>query len=294
MGQLIKEIKKDFIIVQNEIVQDPSLSLKAKGVYSLLLSLPDNWEFSVKSLRTFGIDGKASISSAIKELEDACLLKRIMRFSEDGSGKIEGCDYVISDRPFMPSEPFTENRQMVEPFTENRQMVFQNCNSMHSNELFNQCKDELNSSAIREKKGEKEREKESFIKEKEIEKSPQKREEEPINNELFMEKKKSFTPPSLQEIKDYIKSNGINANAEHFYSHYSDPDRNWKLANGKKMDNWKLAIRTWARNSTYSFSAPTRKTEAERKAEDGKRRLQGEEEGYEGPIFAIEDDGFPF
>ena len=109
-----------------------------------------------------------------------------------------------------------------------------------------------------------------------------------------MEKKKRFSPPSLQEIKDYIEAEGLKANAEHFYSHYSDPDRNWKLANGKKMVNWRLAIRTWARNSAYSFSAPTRKTEAERKAEDGKRRLQGEEEAYEGPIFAIEDDGFPF
>lgn len=288
MGQLIKEIKKDFIIVQNEIVQDPSLSLKAKGVYSLLLSLPDNWEFSVKSLTKLAKDGKDSIASALRELEVACLLKREMRMA-DITGKIEGCDYVIFDKPYTPFLPFTDL-----PLTENPSMVSQNYNSMHSNELFNQCKDELNSSAIREKKGEKEREKESFIKEKEIEKSPQKREEEPINNELFMEKKKSFTPPSLQEIKDYIRSNGINANAEHFYSHYSDPDRNWKLANGKKMDNWKLAIRTWARNSTYSFSAPTRKTEAEKKAEDGKRRLQGEAEAYEGPIFATDEDDFPF
>lgn len=294
MGQLIKEIKKDFIIVQNEIVQNPSLSLKAKGVYSLLLSLPDNWEFSVKSLIAFGCDGKASITSAIKELEDACLLKRIMKVSNDGSGKIEGCDYVISDRPFLTSEPFTENQQMVEPFTENQQMVSQNCNSLQNNELLDQCKDELDSIEKREKGVEKEREKESFIKEKEIEKSTPKREEEPINNKLFMEKKKRFSPPSLQEIKDYIEAEGLKANAEHFYSHYSDPDRNWKLANGKKMVNWRLAIRTWARNSAYSFSAPTRKTEAERKAEDGKRRLQGEEEAYEGPIFAIEDDGFPF
>ena len=288
MGQLIKEIKKDFIIVQNEIVQDPSLSLKAKGVYSLLLSLPDNWEFSVKALTKLARDGKDSIASALRELEDACLLKREMRMA-DCTGKIEGCDYVIFDKPYTPFLPFTDL-----PLTENPSMVSQNCNSLQNNELFKQCEDEFSNSAEREKRVEKEREKESFIKEREIEKSTQKREEEPINNELFMEKKKRFSPPSLQEIRDYVKSEGLNANADHFYSHYSDPDRNWRLANGKKMVNWRLAIRTWARNSAYSFSAPTRKSEAERKAEDGKRRLQGEEEAYEGPIFAIEDDGFPF
>ena len=288
MGQLIKEIKKDFIIVQNEIVQDPSLSLKAKGVYSLLLSLPDNWEFSVKALTKLARDGKDSIASALRELEDACLLKREMRMA-DCTGKIEGCDYVIFDKPYTPFLPFTDL-----PLTENPSMVSQNCNSLQNNELFEQCEDEFSNSAEREKRVEKEREKESFIKEREREKSTQKREEEPINNELFMEKKKRFSPPSLQEIRDYVKSEGLNANADHFYSHYSDPDRNWRLANGKKMVNWRLAIRTWARNSAYSFSAPTRQTEAERKAEDGKRRLQGEEEAYEGPIFAIEDDGFPF
>ena len=288
MGQLIKEIKKDFIIVQNEIVQDPSLSLKAKGVYSLLLSLPDNWEFSVKALTKLARDGKDSIASALRELEDACLLKREMRMA-DCTGKIEGCDYVIFDKPYTPFLPFTDL-----PLTENPSMVSQNCNSLQNNELFKQCEDEFCNSAEREKRVEKEREKESFIKEREIEKSTQKREEEPINNELFMEKKKRFSPPSLQEIRDYVKSEGLNANADHFYLHYSDPDRNWRLANGKKMVNWRLAIRTWARNSAYSFSAPTRKSEAERKAEDGKRRLQGEEEAYEGPIFAIEDDGFPF
>ena len=288
MGQLIKEIKKDFIIVQNEIVQDPSLSLKAKGVYSLLLSLPDNWEFSVKALTKLARDGKDSIASALRELEDACLLKREMRMA-DCTGKIEGCDYVIFDKPYTPFLPFTDL-----PLTENPSMVSQNCNSLQNNELFEQCEDEFSNSAEREKRVEKEREKESFIKEREIEKSTQKREEEPINNELFMEKKKSFSPPSLQEIRDYVKSEGLNANADHFYSHYSDPDRNWRLANGKKMVNWRLAIRTWARNSAYAFSAPTKKTELDRKAEDGKRRLQGEEEAYEGPIFAIEDDGFPF
>ena len=288
MGQLIKEIKKDFIIVQNEIVQDPSLSLKAKGVYSLLLSLPDNWEFSVKALTKLARDGKDSIASALRELEDACLLKREMRMA-DCTGKIEGCDYVIFDKPYTPFLPFTDL-----PLTENPSMVSQNCNSLQNNELFEQCEDEFSNGAEREKRVEKEREKESFIKEREIEKSTQKREEEPINNELFMEKKKRFSPPSLQEIRDYVKSEGLNANADHFYSHYSDPDRNWRLANGKKMVNWRLAIRTWARNSAYAFSAPTKKTELDRKAEDGKRRLQGEEEAYEGPIFAIEDDGFPF
>lgn len=278
MSKLIKEIKHDYIIVQNEIVQDPSLSLKAKGVYSLLLSLPDNWEFSVKALTKLATDGKDSIASALRELENACLLKREMRMA-DCTGKIEGCDYVVFDKPYTPFLPFTDL-----PLTENPSMVFQNCNSLHDNELFNQCEDEFAESEKREKKGKKETEKESFIKEREKEKSPKKREKENTNNQLFVTKKKVFIPPTLQEIRDYIKAEGIDINAEHFYSHYSDPDRNWKLANGKRMDNWKLAIRTWSRNN-YSFASRP-KTSIERRIEENKERYQGEEsEAYEGPCF---------
>lgn len=278
MSKLIREIKSDIVIVQNSIVQDSKLSLKAKGVYSLLLSLPEDWEFSVKSLCDFNCDGKASITTALKELEDAFLLKRVLKVSDD-TGKIAGCDYVIYDKPYTPYLPFTDF-----PLTENRQTVSQNCNSLHDNELLNQCEDEFAESEKREKKGEKEKEKESFIKEREIEKSPQKREIENTNNQLFVTKKKVFIPPTLQEIRDYIKAEGIDINAEHFYSHYSDPDRNWRLANGKRMDNWKLAIRTWSRNS-YSFASRP-KTSIERRIEENKERYQGEErEAYEGPCF---------
>ena len=112
----------------------------------------------------------------------------------------------------------------------------------------------------------------------------EKREKENTNNQLFVTKKKVFIPPTLQEIRDYIKAEGIDINAEHFYSHYSDPDRNWKLANGKRMDNWKLAIRTWSRNN-YSFASRP-KTSIERRIEENKERYQGEEsEAYEGPCF---------
>lgn len=63
-------------------------------------------------------------------------------------------------------------------------------------------------------------------------------------------KKRKFTPPSLEELEAYIREEGItNVNPKKFYDHYSDPDRNWKLSNGKRMDNWKLTVRTWGRNA---------------------------------------------
>ena len=59
------EKTKDFTVMSNHHLRNVSLSLKAKGLLSLMLSLPDNWDYTTKGLAHICNDGVDSISSAI-------------------------------------------------------------------------------------------------------------------------------------------------------------------------------------------------------------------------------------
>ncbi len=62
--------------MSNHHLRNVALSLKAKGLLSLMLSLPDNWDYTTKGLAHICKDGVDSISSAIKELEKQGYLTR--------------------------------------------------------------------------------------------------------------------------------------------------------------------------------------------------------------------------
>ena len=94
MAVLRKEKKSDFTVIDNAIFRNKDLSLKAKGMLCLLLSLPDNWKFSVEGLAGCSTDGKSAVTSALNELEDAGYFHR-----EQGRNKGNFGDaiYVISE-----------------------------------------------------------------------------------------------------------------------------------------------------------------------------------------------------
>ena len=88
---------KDFTIMSNHHFKNKNLSLKAKGLLSLMLSLPDEWDYTIKGLASICKDGVDSISTAIKELEAEGYLIRERVRHEDGSfGKTE---YIIYEQP---------------------------------------------------------------------------------------------------------------------------------------------------------------------------------------------------
>ena len=65
-------------------MQDRRITLKAKGLYALILSLPVNWDCSVAELMEVSGNGKHVIQSALKELECAGYLERHQMFDENG------------------------------------------------------------------------------------------------------------------------------------------------------------------------------------------------------------------
>lgn len=96
MGKLIKGERYSYTNIDNTVFFDNRLSAKAKGVLCQMLSLPDNWEYSVEGLTTRFSDGKASIRSAITELEQYGYL---VRKQVKKSGKYAGVDYMIYANP---------------------------------------------------------------------------------------------------------------------------------------------------------------------------------------------------
>lgn len=116
MAVLRKARRERYTIIDNEVFLNTSLSLKAKGLLCQMLSLPDEWEYSIEGLATLCSDGKASIATALKELEDAGYFRRIQ--VRDG-GKMAGVEYVIYESP-ITDFPLTGNPSTEKPLTENQ------------------------------------------------------------------------------------------------------------------------------------------------------------------------------
>ncbi len=68
--------EKNYTIIMNDIFKEKNLSIKAKGLLALVISLPDDWKFSKKGLSVLSKDKESSIETALKELEKQFYLTR--------------------------------------------------------------------------------------------------------------------------------------------------------------------------------------------------------------------------
>jgi len=104
-------VKNRYGQIPNHILNNPTLSLKAKGLWVYIQSKPDGWKFSIEKMTKQLKEGKASIQHAIWELEKARLLVR--KQAKDTKGKWKGYDYFLYENP-LPKESSVE-----EPSVEN-------------------------------------------------------------------------------------------------------------------------------------------------------------------------------
>ena len=110
------EKTKDFTIMSNHHLRNVALSLKAKGLLSLMLSLPENWDYTTKGLARICKDGVDSIGAAIKELEKHGYLTR--QRIRDSHGRLGDIEYTIHEQPIATPAPFSpkrENPEQVNP-----------------------------------------------------------------------------------------------------------------------------------------------------------------------------------
>ena len=107
--------KKNYTVMSNTHLQDPKLSLKAKGLLAMCLSFPDNWNYNIIGLTYKTKDGKGCVMSTLKELENAGYLKR--RKIRDEKGRIVDTEYIIMEEPVdpCPHNPDAENPDTVNP-----------------------------------------------------------------------------------------------------------------------------------------------------------------------------------
>ena len=119
---------ENYTVLSNHHFKERGMTLKAKGLLSLMLSLPDGWDYSAAGLVTLSKDGKDSVNAALKELEKFGYLRRTQ--ATDTGGKFSGYNYEIYEQPSdaakaaaaekaAAAQPKAENPPTGEPFAEN-------------------------------------------------------------------------------------------------------------------------------------------------------------------------------
>lgn len=115
MADIFRVPKVDnYSVISNIHFKDRRLSLRAKGLLSLILSLPDNWDLTLKGLVKICTEGRDAVSNAIKELETYGYIKKIQ--PRDKNGKLQKIVYEIYERPEDP--PLPENPEVAETSVE--------------------------------------------------------------------------------------------------------------------------------------------------------------------------------
>lgn len=114
------EKTKNYTVMSNHHLKNKGLSLKSKGLLSTILSLPDNWNYSIAGLAALCRDGVDTVKSALTELEDAGYISR--KRLRNSRGQLAGIEYTVHEIPVREEDnETTENVQMAvtEPEVEN-------------------------------------------------------------------------------------------------------------------------------------------------------------------------------
>ncbi len=125
------ERTQNYTVMSNYHLRDKTLSLKAKGLLSLMLSLPETWDYTLAGLARISLEGKDAIRAAVVELEKAGYIHRSQ--TTDKAGKFGSNEYIIREHPAshelppegsspaqpLPENPTTENPSTASTQTEN-------------------------------------------------------------------------------------------------------------------------------------------------------------------------------
>ena len=114
------DITKNYVKIPNDLVDDPTISWKAKGLFCHMASKPDYWNFTVASLASQFPDGKSAIFAALDELKDRGWITYIKRANGQGKYKLETSLEPESDNQYE-AMPESDNRiEVDQPQSDNR------------------------------------------------------------------------------------------------------------------------------------------------------------------------------
>ena len=110
------EKTRDYTVMSNHHLRNTDLSLKAKGLLSLMLSLPEEWDYTTKGLARICKDGVDSICAGVRELEDHGYVVR--ERVRNANGQLGAIEYTILEQPRLP-EPKREKPERENPVQAN-------------------------------------------------------------------------------------------------------------------------------------------------------------------------------
>lgn len=206
-----RQKNKNYVTFCNAIMKEKSITLKAKGLYSLVMSLPDDWDFSVAGICTICTEQSGAIYSAINELIVAGYCDRKM-VSE--KGRFVGAEYNFHEKKKVRQQQ--EKEQIEKPYEEKPYVENPHTENTDNNTILS------NTDVLSNKEEEKNKKR--------------------VNNKSFTPKKNSFVKPTIQQIDEYINQKGLHFDAERFFDHY---ESNGWMVGRNKMKDWKAACRTW-------------------------------------------------
>lgn len=201
----------DYTIMSNFHLRDRRMSLKAKGLLSLILSLPDNWNYTIGGLVAICTEKEASVKTALNELKKYGYLRidKVKPCKENG-GRYDYI-YNIFEQPIkiqgLENQPL--EIQPLEIQGLENQPLYKDTNKSNTDLL--------------------------------ITNTP--------SNDYVSDKptRKRFVPPTLEEIQAYCRERNNNVDAQKFYDYFTAS--NWYDSKGDKVRSWKQKIITWENNS---------------------------------------------
>ena len=124
------ERNRNYTVMSNYHLRDRRLSLKAKGLLSQMLSLPEDWDYTLGGMAQINREKIDAIRAAVRELEAAGYIVRSRE--RDAKGRLRGADYVIYEQPQtqppVPDSPTLENPMQLNKDKQNKEL--QNTDSL--------------------------------------------------------------------------------------------------------------------------------------------------------------------
>ena len=200
---------KDYVTMSKTHLKEKNMSLKAKGLLSEMLGLPNEWDYSINGLVSINKENESAIKSTLAELKEFGYLKvtKLMP-NVTTSGRIEYI-YDIYEKPIQEGKKQEVENQPLEIQPLEIQPI-ENPTQLNNKEL--------NTNKLNNKE---------------------------LSNKEYKEKaKRKFIKPTLEEINQYCSERNNGINAEAFYDFYECKD--WYVGKNK-MKDWKACVRTWER-----------------------------------------------
>ena len=110
------ERTQNYTVMSNYHLRDKTISFKAKGLLSLMLSLPEDWDYTLAGLTRISLEGKDAVRATVVELEKAGYIHRHQ--TTDKAGKFGSNEYIIREYPASHGPP-SERPSSAQPLPEN-------------------------------------------------------------------------------------------------------------------------------------------------------------------------------